>query len=206
MTKVKAIIFDMDGVLIDAKDWHYDALNNALDLFGMTISRYDHLTTFDGLPTKKKLEILSVEKGLPRGVHEAINSLKQKFTMNLIAQKCVPTFEHEYALKRLKKEGYKLVVCSNSIRSTMEFMLERANLVPLLDFFLSNEDVDQPKPSPEIYLKAIRRLELKPDECLVLEDNENGIKAALEAKTHLLKINDVSDVTYQNIMAKLQTI
>ncbi|STK74080.1 2-deoxyglucose-6-phosphatase [Escherichia coli] len=50
---IKAILFDMDGVLIDAKEWHYEALNKALDLFGMKISRFDHLTTFDGLPTKK---------------------------------------------------------------------------------------------------------------------------------------------------------
>jgi len=53
MNKIKAIIFDMDGVLIEAKDWHYEALNKALRLFGMEISRYDHLVTYDGLPTKK---------------------------------------------------------------------------------------------------------------------------------------------------------
>lgn len=53
MPKIKAILFDMDGVLVDAKDWHYEALNQALSLFGMEISRYDHLVTYDGLPTKK---------------------------------------------------------------------------------------------------------------------------------------------------------
>ena len=56
--EIKAIIFDMDGVLIEAKDWHYEALNRALSLFGMEISRYDHLVTYDGLPTTKKLEML----------------------------------------------------------------------------------------------------------------------------------------------------
>lgn len=53
---IKAVLFDMDGVLIDAKDWHYEALNKALGLFGLGISRYDHLHTFDGLPTNVKLE------------------------------------------------------------------------------------------------------------------------------------------------------
>ena len=53
--EIKAILFDMDGVLIEAKEWHYEALNRALDLFGMPISRYDHLITFDGLPTRKKI-------------------------------------------------------------------------------------------------------------------------------------------------------
>ena len=55
MTKIKAIVFDMDGVLIDAKEWHYEALNRALGLFGYGISRYDHLSRYDGLPTRRKL-------------------------------------------------------------------------------------------------------------------------------------------------------
>ncbi|HCF3308648.1 TPA: HAD hydrolase-like protein, partial [Pseudomonas aeruginosa] len=54
---IKAVIFDMDGVLIEAKDWHYDALNKALNLFGYNISRHDHLTSYDGLPTSRKLEM-----------------------------------------------------------------------------------------------------------------------------------------------------
>ena len=77
MTKVKAVIFDMDGVLIDAKDWHYEALNRALNHFGYNISRYDHLVTFDGLPTRRKLEMLTREQGLPNALHKLINELKQ---------------------------------------------------------------------------------------------------------------------------------
>ena len=78
MTKIKAVIFDMDGVLIEAKNWHYEALNKALGLFGMEISRYDHLVTYDGLPTKRKLEMLTAERGLPIGLHDFINEMKQK--------------------------------------------------------------------------------------------------------------------------------
>lgn len=66
MSKIKAVIFDMDGVLIDAKDWHYEALNQALELFGYKISRYDHLVTFDGLPTKKNLKCLQLKRAYPR--------------------------------------------------------------------------------------------------------------------------------------------
>ncbi len=90
MAEIKAIIFDMDGVLIDAKDWHYEALNKALALFGFSISRYDHLVTYDGLPTKKKLEMLTMECGLPKGLHQFINDLKQIYTMEMIFQKCKP--------------------------------------------------------------------------------------------------------------------
>src|SRR3954465_5329544 len=98
MAKIKAIIFDMDGVLIDAKDWHYEALNKALGLFGMEISRYDHLVTYDGLPTRRKLEMLTLERGLPIELHAFINDMKQRYTMDLVHQNCKPTFSHEFAL------------------------------------------------------------------------------------------------------------
>ena len=141
MSKIRAIIFDMDGVLIEAKDWHYEALNKALGLFGMEISRYDHLITYDGLPTKKKLEMLSLERGLPKGLHNFINKMKQEYTMEIVYSQCKPRFYHEYALSKLKNDGYSMAVCSNSIRKTIEVMLEKAAILHYFDFFLSNQDV-----------------------------------------------------------------
>jgi len=108
---IKAVIFDMDGVLIDARDWHYEALNRALNLFGMAISRIDHLTTFDGLPTKKKLEILSSVRRLPEELHDFLNEMKQRYTMEIVASLCKPSFAQQYALSRLKSEGFRLAVC-----------------------------------------------------------------------------------------------
>ena len=112
---IKAIFFDMDGVLIDAKDWHYEALNCALEHFGFTISRESHLSTFDGLPTRKKLQILTKARGLPEQLHEFVNTLKQKYTLQITYKRCKPCFNHQYALSRLKAEGYKIAVCSNSV-------------------------------------------------------------------------------------------
>jgi len=203
MNKIKAVIFDMDGVLIEAKDWHYEALNKALNLFGFQISRYDHLVTYDGLPTKKKLEMLSRERGLPRELHEFINNMKQQYTLEYIFTKCKPRFYHEYALSRLKNEGYKIAVCSNSIKKTIELMMERSSLLIYLDFFLSNQDVARPKPDPEIYSKAINKLGLNPKECLVVEDNENGVKAALASGASLMKVRSVDEVNYQNILKNI---
>ncbi len=64
----------MDGVLIDAKDWHYFALNKALGYFGYEITRDEHLTVFDGMPTREKLAILSRDKGLPQKLHNFLKS------------------------------------------------------------------------------------------------------------------------------------
>jgi len=206
MPKIKAILFDMDGVLIDAKEWHYESLNKALNLFGTEISRYDHLVTFDGLPTKKKLEMLSLEGGFPKGLHPFVNDLKQVYTMEIVYAKCKPIFHHQYALSKLKDEGYHLAVCSNSVRNTIDIMMQKSNLAQYLDFFLSNQDVTHGKPNPEIYTKAIERLGLKPEECMIVEDNDNGVKAAIASGAHLLKVETVDDVTYFNIINRIKEI
>ena len=203
---IKAIIFDMDGVLIEAKDWHYEALNKALSLFGFEISRYDHLVTFDGLPTSRKLEMLSVERGLPRSLHKFINEMKQQYTMDYVYTCCKPRFIHQYALSRLNAEGYRLALASNSIRKTVELMLDKADLSQYMEFMLSNQDVKKAKPDPEIYLTAIDRLGLKPEECLIAEDNQNGIQAALASGAHLFKVDTVNDVTYTNIKRRIEEI
>lgn len=206
MNKIKAVIFDMDGVLIEAKDWHYEALNKALALFGMEISRYDHLVTYDGLPTKKKLEMLSTERGLPLELHEFINDMKQQYTMEIVYARCKPRFHHEYALSRLKQEGFKLAVASNSIRQSVQVMLQQAALLDYLEMFLSNQDVKIGKPDPEIYTKVIQRLSLSPQECLVVEDNEKGILAAKASGAWLMEVASVEDVNYQNIMSHIMHI
>lgn len=204
--KIKAVLFDMDGVLIDAKEWHYEALNKALGLFGIEISRYDHLTTFDGLPTKVKLEMLSKRFYLPQELHEFINQLKQSYTAEMIHMRCHPMFSHEYALSKLHKQGYKIAVCSNSVRKTIELMMDKAELTPYLDLIVSNEDVTKAKPDPEMYQTAMKKFKLKPEECIVVEDNPNGIQAGRAAGAVVLEVATVYDVNYENIMRLIKEI
>ena len=203
---IKAIVFDMDGVLIEAKDWHYDALNNALKLFGFEISRFDHLTTYDGLPTRRKLEMLSIERGLPVELHAFINEMKQDYTMEIVHTQCKPRFVHEYALSKLKAMDYKLGLASNSIKTTIEVMMQKAKLAQYLDVQLSAEDVTKGKPDPEIYIMAMERLGVKPSECLIVEDNENGILAARASGAHVLVVKDVDDANIENILNMIQKI
>ena len=202
--RIKAILFDMDGVLIDARDWHYEALNLALSPFGLEIDRDAHLATFDGLPTRTKLEMLSKSRGLPRGLHRFVNTMKQKYTIDMVRQRCHPVFQHQYALSHLKAAGYKIAVCSNSVRQSLEQMMQRASLDRFLDLMLSNEDVTKPKPDPEIYTSAMSRFGLAPDECLIVEDNENGIRAARASGGHVHVVSNPGDVTYERIMTAIE--
>jgi beta-phosphoglucomutase-like phosphatase (HAD superfamily) len=202
---IKAVVFDMDGVLIDAKEWHYEALNKALGLFGLEISRADHLTTFDGLPTRKKLEILSTTEDLPRELHAFLNTLKQTYTMEMVNTRCKPTFIHQFALSSLKARGLKLAVASNSVRNTVEAMMQRAHLTKYLELMLSNEDVERPKPAPDIYLAAMLKLGVSPHETLIVEDNEHGLQAARASGANVLVVRDVNDVTLANIDRRIET-
>ncbi len=196
----------MDGVLIDAKDWHYEALNRALKHFGFTISRESHLSTFDGLPTRAKLQMLTKARGLPAPLHEFLNCLKQSYTLEITQQQCKPSFNHQFALSRLKAEGYKIAVCSNSVRRSVETMMELSALNPYLDLMISNEDVSKGKPDPEMYVKAMSTLGVKPEECLILEDNDHGIQAAIASGGHLLKVGVPDDVTYHAIKARITEV
>jgi HAD superfamily hydrolase (TIGR01509 family) len=203
---IRAIVFDMDGVLVDARHWHFEALNRALQLFGYEISDADHQTTFDGLPTRVKLEKLIEKRGLPRGLGAFIAELKQIYTLEIVRQSCRPTFSHEYALSRLKAEGYRIALASNSIRETVDTMMSKTCLIGHLDLTLSNEDVTSAKPDPEIYRLAAERLGFSPAECMVVEDNHNGIKAALAAGAALMQVSGTDDVTYERIKSRIAEI
>jgi beta-phosphoglucomutase len=202
---IKAVLFDMDGVLIDARDWHYEALNEALAHFGYTISRESHLSTFDGLPTSTKLRMLSQALGLPAGLHGLINQLKQKYTIQHSYNLCRPRFNHRQALGWLAS-SYQIAVCSNSIRNTIETMMDLAKLSDYLNLIVSNQDVKKPKPDPEMYLVAMEKLNVNPEECLIIEDNDHGVQAALASGGHLLRVANPDDVTLGRIKMRIDEI
>lgn len=203
MSNIKAVVFDMDGVLIDAKDWHYQALNNALELFGFKISLEEHLKRFDGLPTKSKLEILSSEGGLPRHLHSTINMVKQERTLRLAAIHCYPKPNLLTIMNYLKISGFKIGLATNSIRLTTETMMRYAGLFDYFDLILTNEDVHHPKPHPEIYLTASKSFNLSPSEVLVFEDNHHGIQSARAAGCQVYEVTSPDELFLDQVMTAL---
>jgi beta-phosphoglucomutase len=195
-----AVLFDMDGVLIDAREWHYEALNVSLRIFGIEISREDHEKKFNGLSTKKKLSMLTEENVLPLELHEVVEAVKQDRTLRIAAQKCFPNIAHQVLLTRLKANGVKVGLVTNSIRKTTEFMLEYAGLLKFMDVIVTNEDVSEGKPSPEGYLLAMKILNVKPENCAVIEDGEYGIIAAKSAGAIVVRVEDPSDVSLELLL------
>jgi HAD superfamily hydrolase (TIGR01509 family) len=197
------VLFDLDGVLVDATEWHYEALNRALRLFGFDITRYEHLSSYNGLPTRKKLEMLTVEKGLPSAIHDMLNRLKQVYTREEILTKCRPAFEKEYMLSRLKREGLRLAVCSNSIRESVRLMVHQSGLTEYFDLLVSNEDVSKPKPDPEIYTTAMSRVGTAPEETLIVEDAPHGIEAARQSGAHVCEVAGFGEVNYFRVRSAI---
>lgn len=192
---IKAVIFDLDGVLVDAVDWHYQALNRALSLFGFHIPADEHNLIYNGLPSLAKLDVLSRRKGFPRSLHNFTNEMKQHYTREILQSQCHPEKNIIHLLDQLKKSGLRLALASNSIRNTVDIILDRMNIRDYFDVTLSNEEVAKPKPSPEMYFKAMNLLGLEPDQCLIIEDSAPGVQAAQQASPHLIVVNSPFEVT-----------
>lgn len=191
---IDAVIFDMDGVLIDARDWHYRALNDALELFGASISYEEHLSRFNGLPTREKLGTLTTEGRLPAHVHHLVNAVKQERTLREAATLCFPVVEHLLLISWLQSRGLKVGVATNSIRATSTTMLQFAGLLERLDCLVTNEDVKRAKPYPDIYLEACSTLKVAPSRALVIEDHHFGVQSALAAGCQVVQVTGPEDV------------
>ena len=200
-TKIKLIIFDLDGVLVEAKNIHFDAFNKALGE-KYTIEWNEHLSIYDGLKTNQKLEMLTERKGLPTNMYEKIWNNKQKYTLEALSN-LQPSTQLKVCLNILTSEGYKIACCSNSIRKTVLTVLSKLGIIEYFDLILSNEDVKNSKPHPEIYWKAISTMGCLPEEVLMVEDSPYGLLAASRSKAHIMRVGSPKEVTYNNIYKHL---
>lgn len=204
---IKAILFDLDGVIIDAKKIHFNALNDAIKLFdsNCVISYEDHLHRYDGLKTDQKLKILTKNKNLSEFLYTDIWNKKQELTIKYLND-LVPNEELIKTLQKLKEENFKIGCCSNSIRDTIIFSLEKMNIIKYFDLIISNQDVKNSKPNPEIYLKAIITFGLNPKEVLVIEDSPHGLQAAYLANTNILRVESPYNINYDLIKTTISSI
>ena len=201
---IKLIVFDLDGVLVDARDIHYRAMNYALRYLGFDeIPREKHLAKFDGLPTTKKLQMLEEECPTIGPLKQQIWREKQKATQSIIR------LMEEDVEKRsmLQALGHCQIFCaSNSVRQSVKMMLLKRGLLEFIDEYFSNEDVKNPKPHPEMYLKCMLKAGVRPDETLVIEDSHIGRAAAIASGAHVLGVENPDAVTLAKIWEKIEEI
>jgi HAD superfamily hydrolase (TIGR01509 family) len=205
----KLIIFDLDGVLVEAKQIHFDTLNQALKEIEIitgnsyVITEAEHLSIYDGLKTTQKLEMLTKNKGLHADFYNDVWYRKQYLTIEAISQ-LQPDIKIIELFKKLRNMGYKLVCASNSIRRSVLVMLAKIGIIEYMDLILSNEDVKNSKPHPEMYWKAMSMMECLPEETLIVEDSPHGLLAASRSRANVLRVDNPKDLTFEKIENKLK--
>ena len=195
---VKLVIFDLDGVLIDSKEYHFKALNLALGE-EYKISREEHLSEYDGLPTLDKLKLLSKNKGLPTNKFDQIWKDKQSYTLDIFKNSISKDYELMKYFQQLVDSNFKIAVASNSIRNTVKIILLKLGILEFVDIYVSNEDVLRNKPYPEMYWKCMIALGAIPDNTVIIEDSIVGRQGALDSKSHLIPIENRSDLNQSKI-------
>ena len=202
MEQIKLVLFDLDGVLIDAKEIHYLALNKALGK-EFEISRQAHINVFDGLPTLTKLKILSRKYNWDSRKEKEISDAKQKYTIEMVSE--LEPIPHIVDLfKNLYQQGYKIGVCTNSVRRTVLTSLSKTNLMEYVDLVLSNEDVKNTKPHPEMYWKAMSMMGMLPENTLIVEDSPKGLLSAIRSNANYMRVESPDDVTISNVCSQLK--
>ena len=193
--KFELAIFDMDGVLVDACEWHRVALNEALiEVCGFKITIDDHISTFNGIPTREKLKVLVNQGKVDQQLIEKIESLKQEKTVDIIEKHANLRKEKIDLIKNLKSNGLKVACYTNSVRFTAELMLMKTGVLDLLDLLITNQDVNNPKPHPEGYLRCMEILNTPASKCVIIEDSPKGIQAAIQSGAEVIKVENADDV------------
>lgn len=204
---IKLIVFDLDGVLFEAKHTHFNTLNKALrgEDEKYVISWDEHLSFFDGLKTNEKLFKLTKDRGLNVSSHKRIWDEKQRLTLKEL-HNLEPSIDLQDTFSKLVEEGYKIACGSNSVRKTVLTVLSKLGIIEYFDLIISNEDVKNSKPHPEIYWSAISNMGVLPEETLIVEDSPYGLLAASRSKAYVLRVVSPKEVSYKNIRNKINNI
>ena len=191
----KLYIFDLDGVLVDACEWHRVALNEALqEVCNYEISLEDHYKTFNGIPTRVKLRRLSEMGKIPASSHDSVYMAKQLTTIEIIKRNAFFRPEKVEMIKRLKSRGDLVACYTNSIRETAELMLEKTGILELFDFVLTNQDVENPKPDPEGYVFLMDHFGFSEEDTFIIEDSPKGLAAARSSGANIIQVENPDQV------------
>ena len=202
---IKAVLMDLDGTLCDCAELHYVSLNKALqEVSGYSISRTDHESTFNGLPTKKKLDLLIANGKVSLNDKQKIWDLKQQYTKETVSETLKPDSDKIAMLKWLRDKGIKTACITNSITETGTLILQVIGQWDLLDLFISNNMVQFPKPHAEGYIRAMVHFQAMPDEVLIVEDSDVGIAAANASGGNVWRVIDSYELTLANMITQIE--
>ncbi|NLN63821.1 MAG: HAD family phosphatase [Clostridiaceae bacterium] len=186
---IKAVIFDMDGVIIDSEPIHFKSDQLTLKHFGKDVSQ-DELIRYVGVSNAMMWTELKEKYQLAPSVEELME--KQSYFRDALTadEKLEPIPGIIELLDEIKRARVKIGLASSSVRSFIALVLNNLEINHYFDAVVSGEDVKRSKPQPDIFLKAAEKLQVSPDACLVIEDSQHGVKAAIQAGMTCIGFNN----------------
>ena len=177
---INAVIFDMDGVLIDSEPLHYRTDLVLLEKFGVQVKR-DYLERFVGMTNPEMWKTIIAEQGLVRDIGDILEEqLTLKLTLLAEGEWTASSGAPEL-IERLAVKGIPVAVASSSSLPFITGVLRKTGLDRFIHRYVSAESVARGKPAPDVFLEAARMLDVAPEQCAVVEDSRNGVLAARAA-------------------------
>ena len=177
---IKAVIFDMDGVILDSEPIHYNVEKKIMNNNNLDFQFEDH-ARYVGQTTRDLWDDLCIRHKLPEGAEKLAAIDCHNYLNELKHGKIVPITGVVNLINELYSKGIKLIVASSAVRENIEVVLEKFDLNKYFLGYVSGQDVRKTKPNPDIFLKAAERIDVQPENCLVIEDAKHGVEAAKSA-------------------------
>ena len=175
---LRAVIFDMDGVIVDSERYQFEAFRQLFLPYGIRLTK----DSFDwvGKTSQENIEAVLDRYALNKDPVKLV-ALRRKTYTQLIKDHIRPMAGVLPLITKLRKNGYRLALASSSIRAHINMILERLNVLEDFEVIVSGDMIIHGKPNPEIFLRTIKELKLLPTECVVIEDSQRGVEAAYHA-------------------------
>ncbi len=178
---LKGIIFDMDGVIIDSEPSHAMAALDALKTLNVSAS-LDYPYGFIGSTTEHMLRTMIKDFDLDISAEDLHMRYKDCLASRINTEGYIPVPFVQQLIKHLYQEGFLLAIASSSTPEEIQAVTKALDIYPYFTKLVSGATVANPKPAPDVFLKAVNELGLSLDECIIIEDSFNGVKAACTAR------------------------
>lgn len=182
---IHAIIFDMDGVLIDSQPMHYLGDQQTLAAHGVDVP-VEAMTAYAGTTNQLRFKLFKERYPLEADVADLIREREETMIRLVKESDAKPTKGSVALLKSIKAAGLKTAVASSSSYPFINAVLDKLGIRSYFDLVFSGEDVKNGKPAPDVFLEACALLKEHPQNCVVIEDSANGVLAAVRAKMRCL--------------------
>lgn len=191
--KYKAVIFDMDGVLVDSEPLHVSVESNMIKELGIPLKK-EMYSKFAGTTSLCMWKTLIEEFRLEKDPKELSVESDQRFVNELLHTDKVQLFDGVLdVLKKLYKGGIPIALASSSSKKIVEAVLRKFDIANYFTVIVTGSDVQQSKPHPEIFLLAAKKLDVPPSLCVVIEDSPNGVKAAKNAGIYCIGFKPIEN-------------